>query len=74
MPRPARKRGPRHDRRRACGTRSVARSAAGRIARPAAAIENGPEAAREWLRKEGHRNIVELNEVLKETATSWKNR
>ena len=37
-------------------------------------IENGPEAAREWLRKEGHRNIVELNEVLKETATSWKNR
>ena len=35
-------------------------------------IENGPEAAREWLRKEGHRNIVELNEVLKETATSWK--
>ena len=35
-------------------------------------IENGPEAAREWLRKEGRRNIVDLNEVLKETATSWK--
>lgn len=35
-------------------------------------IEKGEEAARQWLRTEGFKNIDELNKVLKETATSWK--
>jgi tagatose 1,6-diphosphate aldolase len=35
-------------------------------------IEQGEEAAREWLRTEGFKNIDELNKVLKETATSWE--
>ena len=35
-------------------------------------IEKGEEAARQWLRTTGFKNIDELNKVLKETATSWK--
>ena len=35
-------------------------------------IEQGEEAAREWLRTEGFKNIDEHNKVLKETATSWE--
>lgn len=34
-------------------------------------IEEGPEAARQWLREEGFRNIDELNKVLETTATPW---
>ncbi|GCF92553.1 tagatose 1,6-diphosphate aldolase 1 [Enterococcus florum] len=34
-------------------------------------ITKGEEAAREWLRTEGRKNIDELNAVLKETASSW---
>jgi len=37
-------------------------------------IKNGEEAAREWLRTEGRRNIEELNQVLDQVATSWKER
>lgn len=37
-------------------------------------IENGETAAREWLRTTGFNNIDELNKVLQETATSWKER
>lgn len=37
-------------------------------------IENGEEAAREWLRTEGYHNINELNHVLKETAVSYKSK
>ncbi|QQZ08526.1 tagatose-bisphosphate aldolase [Heyndrickxia vini] len=33
--------------------------------------ENGEQAGREWLQDTGIRNIEELNQVLKETATSW---
>lgn len=32
---------------------------------------NGEDAAREWLRTEGKRNINTLNEVIDRTATSW---
>lgn len=35
-------------------------------------IEQGQEAAREWLRTTGFQNIDELNKVLQKTATSWK--
>ena len=35
-------------------------------------IENGPEAAREWLRTTGFNNINELNKVLATTAKPWK--
>lgn len=35
-------------------------------------IEEGEEAARNWLRTEGFRNIDELNEVLEETASPWE--
>ncbi|GGE26038.1 tagatose-bisphosphate aldolase [Streptococcus himalayensis] len=35
-------------------------------------IEEGPEAAVAWLKTKGYQNIQSLNEVLKETATSWK--
>ncbi|NDL64315.1 tagatose-bisphosphate aldolase [Acerihabitans arboris] len=35
------------------------------------AITKGEEAAREWLQTQGKKNINELNEVLKETASSW---
>ena len=35
-------------------------------------IKDGETAAREWLRSEGYRNISELNNVLKETAVSYK--
>lgn len=35
-------------------------------------IEQGEEAAREWLRSTGFKNIDELNKVLETTATSWK--
>lgn len=34
-------------------------------------IEEGEEAAREWLRTQGRKNIEELNAVLAKTATSW---
>ena len=34
-------------------------------------IEQG-EAAREWLRTTGFKNIDDLNKVLTKTATSWK--
>lgn len=37
-------------------------------------IEKGEEAAREWLRTTGFQNIDELNKVLQQTATSWKER
>lgn len=37
-------------------------------------IKNGETAAREWLRTTGFNNIDELNKVLQETATSWKER
>ncbi|HEO3777656.1 tagatose-bisphosphate aldolase [Streptococcus anginosus] len=37
-------------------------------------IEQGEEAARQWLRTTGFKNIDELNQVLKQTATSWKER
>ena len=35
-------------------------------------IEQGEQAAREWLRTTGFKNIDHLNTVLKTTATSWK--
>ncbi|MGT2636504.1 tagatose-bisphosphate aldolase [Streptococcus ratti] len=35
-------------------------------------IEKGEEAARQWLRTEGFKNIDELNKVLQKAATSWK--
>ncbi|WP_438468092.1 tagatose-bisphosphate aldolase [Streptococcus pluranimalium] len=35
-------------------------------------IKEGSEAAREWLRTEGFRNIDELNKVLADTASSWE--
>lgn len=35
-------------------------------------IKEGETAAREWLRSEGYRNISELNNVLKDTAVSYK--
>ena len=35
-------------------------------------IEQGEQAAREWLRTTGYKNIDDLNKVLKTTATSWK--
>ncbi|MDO5110132.1 MAG: tagatose-bisphosphate aldolase, partial [Erysipelotrichaceae bacterium] len=34
-------------------------------------MENGEDAAREWLRTEGKDNIEALNEVLKQTAVPW---
>ncbi|MGT2844578.1 tagatose-bisphosphate aldolase [Streptococcus hongkongensis] len=34
-------------------------------------IEQGEEAARQWLRTEGFKNINELNKVLEKTASSW---
>ncbi|WP_102776857.1 tagatose-bisphosphate aldolase, partial [Streptococcus penaeicida] len=34
-------------------------------------IKKGEEAARQWLRTEGLKNIEELNRVLKQTATPW---
>lgn len=37
-------------------------------------IEQGEEAARQWLRTTGFKNIDELNKVLQKTATSWKER
>jgi len=33
--------------------------------------KEGEEAAREWLRTEGKKNITELNEVIERTATPW---
>ncbi|QRN50406.1 tagatose-bisphosphate aldolase [Macrococcoides bohemicum] len=35
-------------------------------------IEQGEEAARKWLQSEGYNNINQLNEVLKSTAASYK--
>lgn len=35
-------------------------------------IEEGEAAAREWLRTTGLKNIEELNQVLSQTATPWK--
>ncbi|HFE4671615.1 TPA: tagatose-bisphosphate aldolase [Staphylococcus aureus] len=37
-------------------------------------IEQGEDAVREWLRATGFKNIDDLNKVLKDTATSWKQR
>lgn len=37
-------------------------------------IHTRGEAARQWLRTTGYQNIEELNQVLKQTATSWKER
>lgn len=37
-------------------------------------ITKGEEAAREWLRTVGRKNIEELNAVLKETASSWQDK
>lgn len=37
-------------------------------------IEQGEEAARQWLRTTCFKNIDELNKVLQKTATSWKER
>ncbi|HFH9836859.1 TPA: tagatose-bisphosphate aldolase [Streptococcus suis] len=37
-------------------------------------IEKGEAAARDWLRTVGFQNIDELNKVLKETATPWRDR
>ncbi|MBO1306005.1 tagatose-bisphosphate aldolase [Enterococcus sp. 669A] len=37
-------------------------------------ITQGEEAAREWLRTEGRKNIDELNAVLKETASTWQDK
>lgn len=37
-------------------------------------IEQGEDLAREWLRTTGFKNIDDLNKVLKDTATSWKQR
>ncbi|WP_270211487.1 tagatose-bisphosphate aldolase [Streptococcus anginosus] len=37
-------------------------------------IEQEEEAARQWLRTTGFKNIDELNKVLQKTATSWKER
>ncbi|MDJ6851802.1 tagatose-bisphosphate aldolase [Salmonella enterica] len=34
-------------------------------------ITEGEDAARKWLEKQGKNNINELNEVLKDTASSW---
>ena len=34
-------------------------------------IENGEDAARDWLRSTGFENIDELNKVLQTTAHSW---
>lgn len=34
-------------------------------------IKEGEEAARQWLRTEGLKNIEELNRVLEQTATPW---
>lgn len=34
-------------------------------------IEEGEEAARQWLRTEGFKNIDDLNKVLEKTASSW---
>lgn len=34
-------------------------------------ITEGEDAARKWLEKQGKSNINELNEVLKDTASSW---
>lgn len=35
-------------------------------------IEEGEEAARNWLRTVGFQNIDDLNKVLETTASSWK--
>lgn len=37
-------------------------------------IEKGEAVARDWLRTVGFQNIDELNKVLKETATPWRDR
>ncbi len=34
-------------------------------------ITSGEQAAKEWLQTQGKKNINELNEVLKDTASSW---
>ena len=34
-------------------------------------IEQGEEAAREWLRTTGFQNMDELNKVLEKTASPW---
>ncbi|AGM97864.1 tagatose-bisphosphate aldolase [Streptococcus iniae] len=37
-------------------------------------IRDGENAAREWLRNQGFKNIDELNKVLEKTATSWESK
>lgn len=37
-------------------------------------IQDGETATRQWLQTKGRANVEELNQVLKETATSWKER
>lgn len=37
-------------------------------------IKDGAEAAREWLRTEGFKNIDDLNKVLEKTASSWEDK
>lgn len=37
-------------------------------------IRDGEDAAREWLRNQGFKNIDELNKVLEKTATSWESK
>ena len=34
-------------------------------------LESGEAAARDWLQSEGRENIESLNNVLKQTASSW---
>ncbi|MFC6176766.1 tagatose-bisphosphate aldolase [Companilactobacillus huachuanensis] len=36
--------------------------------------KDGEEAGKKWMNTEGKKNIEELNEVLAETATSWKDK
>ena len=37
-------------------------------------LNKGEDAAREWLRTTGFKNIDDLNKEFKDTATSWKQR
>ena len=35
---------------------------------------DGEQVSRDWLQETGKKNIEELNEVLKKTATSWESK
>lgn len=37
-------------------------------------VHEGPEAAAQWLRTQGRKNIEDLNEVIYKTATPWQER